>query len=57
MPEHREHRFHGLRSPGVCTGMVIAMLAMIVIPAAITLQTVHIPAPLMAVNQKSTPHG
>jgi len=33
------------------------MLAMIVIPTAITLQTIHVPAPLMPVNQNSTPHG
>jgi hypothetical protein len=33
------------------------MLAMIVIPAAITLRTVHQPAPLTPVNQDSTPHG
>ena len=48
---------HGLLSPGVCDAIVIAMLAMIVIPTAITLQTVHAPAPLMPVNQNSTPHG
>ena len=33
------------------------MLAMIVFPAAITLQTVHIPAPLLKVDQNSTPYG
>ncbi len=33
------------------------MLAMIVIPAVITLETVHQPAPLMPVDQTSTPHG
>jgi hypothetical protein len=33
------------------------MVAMIVIPAGITLQTVHSPAPLMPVDQNSTPHG
>jgi hypothetical protein len=33
------------------------MLAMIVIPAAITLQTVHVPAPPIPVNQSSTPYG
>jgi hypothetical protein len=37
--------------------IVIAMLAMIVIPAAITLQTVHVPAPPIPVNQSSTPYG
>jgi hypothetical protein len=50
-------RSHGLPSPGVCAGIVIAMLAMITLPAAITLRTVHIPVPLMPVNQNSTPHG
>jgi hypothetical protein len=50
-------RSHGLPSPGVCTAVVIAMLAMIVIPTAITLQTVRIPAPLTPVDQNSTPHG
>jgi len=50
-------RSHGLPSPSVCAGIVIAMLAMIVIPTAITLQTVHAPAPLMPVQQNSTPHG
>jgi hypothetical protein len=48
---------HGLPSPSVCAGIVVAMLAMIVIPAAITLQTVHAPAPLVPVNQDSTPYG
>jgi hypothetical protein len=33
------------------------MLAMIVIPAAITLETVQHPAPLQHVDQGSTPHG
>ena len=50
-------RSHGLSSPGVSAGIVAAMLAMIVIPAAITLHTVHSPAPLMPVDQTSTPHG
>jgi hypothetical protein len=50
-------RSHGLPSAGVCAGIVIAMLAMIAVPAAITLQAVRIPAPLMDVNQSSTPHG
>jgi hypothetical protein len=47
----------GFPSPGVCAGIVIAMLAMIVIPAGITLQSVHAPVPLMPVNQTSAPHG
>src|ERR1700679_1985677 len=50
-------RSHGLPSPAVCAWIVIAMLAMIVIPAAITLQTVHHPAPPIPVDQNSTPHG
>jgi hypothetical protein len=50
-------RSHGLPNPTVCAWIVIAMLAMIVIPAAITLQTVQHPAPLAPVNQNSTPHG
>ncbi|HEY6542424.1 MAG TPA: hypothetical protein VIZ18_15880 [Ktedonobacteraceae bacterium] len=50
-------RSHGLSSPSVCAGIVIAMLAMIVIPAIFTLRTVHSPVPLMPVNQNATPHG
>jgi hypothetical protein len=52
-----EPRSHGFPTPSVCAGIVIAMLAMIIIPSAITLQTVHVPVPLMPVNQNSTPHG
>ena len=54
MPEPRSH---GLPSPTVCAGIVIAMLVMIIIPAAITLETVHVPAPPIPVNQSSTPYG
>jgi hypothetical protein len=50
-------RSHGLPSAAVCAGIVVAMLAMIVIPAAITLGTVQHPAPLPHVDQASTPHG
>jgi hypothetical protein len=50
-------RSHGLPNPTVCAGIVVAMLAMIVIPAAITLHTVRIPGPLIVVNQSSTPYG
>src|SRR5271154_6294927 len=50
-------RSHGLPSPSVCAVIVLAMLAMVVIPAALTLRTVHVPAPLMPVDQSSTPHG
>jgi len=50
-------RSHGLPSPTVCAGIVIAMLVMIVIPAAITLHTVHSPATLVPTSQDPTPHG
>lgn len=50
-------RSHGLPSPTVCAAIVIAMLAMIAIPAGITLQTVHHPFPPMPVDQNSTPYG
>jgi hypothetical protein len=50
-------RAHGQPSPTVCAWIVVAMLAMIVIPAVITLETVHHPTPLMPVDQTSTPHG
>jgi hypothetical protein len=38
-------RSDGYPGPSVCAGIVIAMLAMIILPTTITLQTVHIPAP------------
>jgi hypothetical protein len=50
-------RSHGLPSSSVCAGIVVAMLVMVVIPAAITLQTVQVPAPPIPLNQNSTPHG
>lgn len=50
-------RSHGLSKSTVCAWIVIAMLAMIVIPAAITLQTVLHPAPPIPVDQRGTPHG
>jgi hypothetical protein len=46
-----------LSSPRVCAAIVIAMLAMVVFPAAITLHTVHIPGPPIRVNPNSTPYG
>jgi hypothetical protein len=51
------HRSGRLSSPAVCASIVIAMLAMLVVPAAITLHTVHIPGPPIPVNQSSTPYG
>lgn len=50
-------RSQGMPSPTVCTVIVVAMLAMIAIPAATTLQTVHVPAAPIPVDQSSTPYG
>jgi hypothetical protein len=50
-------RSHGLPSPTICALIVVAMLAMIVVPAAITLQTVRVPGPPIPLNQSSTPYG
>jgi len=50
-------RSHGLPSPTLCAVIVVAMLAMIAVPAAITLRTVRVPGPPIPVNQSSTPHG
>ena len=50
-------RSHGLTSPTICALIVVAMLTMIVIPAAITLHSVRITAPSIPLNQGSTPHG
>jgi hypothetical protein len=48
---------YGSPSPAICATIVIAMLAMLAVPAAITLWTVHIPGPPIPVNQNATPHG
>lgn len=50
-------RSHALPSPAICAIIVVAMLAMVVIPAAITLNTVHIAPPAIPLDQQSTPHG
>ncbi len=50
-------RSHGLPSPTVCAVIVVSMLAMIALPAALTLRTVQIPGPPIPVNQSSTPYG
>ena len=54
MPAPRSHR---LTSPTICGLIVVAMLTMIVIPAAITLHSVRIATPPIPLNQGSTPHG
>jgi hypothetical protein len=48
---------HGLPSPTTCALIVIATLAMIVIPAAITLHSVRLAPPPVPLNPDSTPHG
>ena len=50
-------RSHGLPSPTICATIVVAMLAMIIIPATITLHSVRIPPPSIPLDQSSTPHG
>jgi hypothetical protein len=50
-------RSHGLPSPTICAVIVIAMLAMIVVPAAITLHSVRSPATLVPTSQDPTPYG
>ena len=54
MPAPRSHR---LTSPTICALIVVAMLTMIVIPAAITSHSVRIAAPPIPLSQGSTPHG
>jgi len=50
-------RSHGLPGPTICAVIVIAMLAMIVIPAAFTLHSVRSPAALVPTSQNPTPYG
>ncbi len=50
-------RSHGFPNPTVCALIVVAMLAMVVVPAALTLRTVQVPGPLISLNQSSTPYG
>jgi len=50
-------RSHGLPSPTVCAGILIGMLAMIIIPAAVTLHTVHSPVKLVPTSENPTPYG
>jgi len=49
-------RPHGVPSPPVAAGIVIGMLAMIIIPAAIALYSVSVPATLQ-VAPNASPHG
>ena len=48
---------HGSPSPAICAAILAAMLAMIIMPAAITLHTVRIPPPAVPLDQGSSPHG
>jgi hypothetical protein len=52
----RQPRSHGTPKPTVAASIVIAMLAMIAIPAAITLRSVVTPATVQAIKGAS-PHG
>ena len=49
-------RSHGKPSPGIAAAIVIAMIAMLVIPAAMALHSVRIPATLQ-VTENASPHG
>jgi hypothetical protein len=49
-------RVHGSPSPAVSAGIVMGMLAMIILPAAIALDSVRVPATLQ-VAANATPHG
>ncbi len=49
-------RTHGSPSPVVAAGIVVGMLAMVVIPAAITLHSVSAPG-ILAVGPNPSPHG
>lgn len=44
-------------SPAVAAGIVVTMLAMVAVPAAITLHTVRFPAKLVLTNPNPSPHG
>jgi hypothetical protein len=52
-----EPRSHGLPNATICAWIVIAMLAMIVVPAVLTLEAVHQAVPITPVDQQATPHG
>ena len=43
--------------PGLSAWIVVVMLAMIAVPAAITLKTVRSPAKLEMINSDPTPQG
>jgi hypothetical protein len=44
-------------SPRLAPWLVLAMLAMVAVPATITLNTVHVPAQLQIADPNPTPHG
>ena len=46
-------RSHGQPSPTLCAGILIGMLAMIIIPAAITLHSVRSPVTLVPTEQRN----
>lgn len=50
-------RPHGSPSSTVAAGIVVAMLAMLIFPAAIALHSVRFPLTLVATNPNPSPHG
>lgn len=50
-------RTHGSPSSTVAAGIVVGMLLMIVVPAAITLHSVHSPGTLELLDPNPAPHG
>ena len=51
------HRTHGSPTPAVAAGIVVAMLAMVILPAAIALHSVRFPSTLVATSPNPSPHG
>jgi hypothetical protein len=50
-------RSHGSPSPAASAGIVLAMLAMVVVPATITLHAVRSPGTLVITGQNPSPYG
>jgi hypothetical protein len=50
-------RTHATPSPSVAAGIVVGILLMIIVPAALTLHSVHYPGTLKLQDPNPTPHG
>ena len=50
-------RSHASPSPSVSAGIVIAMLVMVIAPAALTLHSVQFPGKLVSTTPNPSPHG